>query len=266
LNALAEDWRADVVRASMYVQEGGYETDPKGFTDLVNSVVDMATARGLYVIVDWHMLSPGDPYYNLDRAKTFFADVASAHSDKVNVFYEVANEPNGVGWPLIKSYHEEIIPVIRKRDRDAIVLLGTRGWSSLGISDGSSEQEIIDDPVDAKNVMYTMHFYAASHGDAYLDALERASRKLPIFVTEWGTQKYSGDGENDFGMSQRYIHLMRREKISWTSWNFSDDHRSGAAFEPGTCPDGQFAGTSRLKPAGKWVRQRIRSADDFPGR
>ena len=76
LDALAGDWRADVLRVSMYVQEGGYETDPRRFTDLVHATIEQATARGLYAIVDWHMLAPGDPHHNLARARTFFSEIA----------------------------------------------------------------------------------------------------------------------------------------------------------------------------------------------
>ncbi|WP_233163796.1 glycoside hydrolase family 5 protein, partial [Glycomyces salinus] len=148
LDALAYDWGADVVRLSMYIQEDGYETDPEGFTARMHDLIDDATARGLYVIVDWHMLTPGDPHYNLDRAKTFFAEIAAEHGDQNNLFYEVANEPNGVSWAEIKSYHEQIIPVIRQHDSDGVVLLGTADWSSLGVSGGTDEQEVIDDPVD----------------------------------------------------------------------------------------------------------------------
>ena len=32
LDALANDWKADILRIAMYVQEQGYETDPAGFT------------------------------------------------------------------------------------------------------------------------------------------------------------------------------------------------------------------------------------------
>lgn len=259
LDALAADWKADVLRVSMYIQEGGYQTNPRKFTDLVHSIIEKATARGLYVIVDWHMLDPGDPYYNLARAKTFFAEIARVHKNKVNILYEVANEPNGVSWNRIKDYHEQIIPVIRSRDANAIILLGTRGWSSLGISDGANENEVINHPVSANNVMYTFHFYAASHGAAYLNALSRAANKLPMFVTEFGTQTFTGNGANDFVQAQKYIDLMKQKKISWVNWNYSDDMRSGAVFKPGTCPNGNFAGTTALKPAGKWVRERLRA-------
>lgn len=259
LDALADDWKADVLRISMYIQEGGYETDPRLFTDRVHNLIEMATARGMYAIVDWHMLSPGDPNYNLDRAKTFFTEIAGRHKNKPNVLYEVANEPNGVSWSSIRGYAHQIIPVIRAQDADGIVLVGTRAWSSLGVSDGADESEVVNSPVNASNIMYTFHFYAASHRDAYLSVLSRSADRIPVFVTEFGTQDYAGEGANDFAMSQRYLDVMAQKKISWVNWNFSDDHRSGAVFTTGTCPGGPFAGTSRLKQAGVWIRDQIRA-------
>ncbi|OLF05363.1 cellulase [Actinophytocola xinjiangensis] len=258
LDALSGDWGADVLRISMYVQEDGYETDPAGFTDRVSGIIDEATARGMYAIVDWHMLDPGDPYYNLERAKTFFTEIARRHNGNTNLLYEIANEPNGVPWSRIKSYAEELIPVIRAVDPETPILVGTRAWSSLGVSDGADESEVVNNPVNASNIMYTFHFYAASHRDEYLGALSRAADRLPMFVTEFGTQTYSGDGANDFAMAQRFLDLMADKQISWTNWNFSDDFRSGAVFETGTCPGGPYTTPERLKPAGEWIRDRIR--------
>ena len=258
IGALANDWGADVMRISMYIQEGGYETNPTHYTNLVSSIIDQVTARGMYALVDWHMLSPGDPYHNIQRAKTFFTEIGRRHNSKTNLLYEIANEPSGVSWSRIKSYAEELIPVIRAADPETPILVGTRAWSSLGLSEGGNENEVINNPVRASNIMYTFHFYAASHRDEYLNALSRAADRIPMFVTEFGTQTYTGDGANDFAMSQRYIDLMARKGISWTNWNFSDDHRSGAVFTEGTCPNGPFTGTTRLKSAGKWIRDRVR--------
>lgn len=247
-------WGADVLRISMYIQEGGYETDPEGFTNLVSSIIDQATERGLYAVVDWHMLSPGDPNHNLESAKTFFTEIANRHNDKTNLIYEIANEPNGVDWPTIKGYAEELIPVIRAVDPETPILVGTRAWSSLGVSDGADASEVINDPVNADNIMYTFHFYAASHGDEYLNELSSAAEAIPMFVSEFGTQEASGDGPNDFDNSQRYIDLMAEKQISWTNWNFSDDSRSGAVFNEGSCDSGSY---DSLKPAGEWIRDRI---------
>ncbi|MFF9016780.1 cellulase family glycosylhydrolase [Streptomyces sp. NPDC014870] len=265
LDALATDWKADILRVSTYVQEDGWETDPTKFTNLASTLIDQATARGMYVIVDWHMLDPGDPNANLANAKRFFTDIANRHKDKSNVLYEIANEPSGVSWSAIKSYAEQIIPVIRNIDGNAPVLVGTRAWSSLGVSEGGSETEVVNNQVNASNIMYTFHFYAFSHRDEYLATLSRAADRIPMFVTEFGTQNYAGEGTDDFAMTQKYIDLMASKKISWTNWNFSDDHRSGAVFKTGTCnSNGPWTGTSSLKEAGVWIRDRIRSADDFP--
>ncbi|MFE7132629.1 cellulase family glycosylhydrolase [Streptomyces sp. NPDC057638] len=267
LDALAGDWKADVLRISMYIQEGGYETNPRKFTDLVHSIIEQATARGMYAIVDWHMLSPGDPMVNLARAKTFFTEIAQRHRNKNNLLYEIANEPSGVAWSRIKGYAEELIPVIRAQDPDSPILVGTRAWSSLGVSESSNETEVINNPVRATNILYTFHFYAFSHREAYLNALSRAADRIPMFVTEFGTQNYAGEGSNDFAMSQRFLDLMASKKISWVNWNFSDDNRTGAVFKTGTCNSGgPWTGTAQLKPAGVWIRERTRTADDFPTR
>ncbi|MDP9818005.1 endoglucanase [Spirilliplanes yamanashiensis] len=264
LNVLANEWRADVLRISMYIQEGGYETDPAGFTAKVHDYIEKATARGMYAIVDWHMLTPGDPNFNLARAKTFFTEIASRHKNKNNIIYEIANEPSGVNWNSIKSYADQIIPVIRAQDSDGVVLVGTEDWSSFGASgENKGVERIKANPVNASNIMYVFHFYAASHDDYYLNTFRNAIANLPVFVTEFGTQKASGDEENNFAQSQKYLDLMRDNKVSWVNWNYSDDQRSGAVFTQGTCAAGAFSGTSRLKPAGAWIRERMSTPDDF---
>jgi hypothetical protein len=263
LDTLAYGWGADVFRIAMYVQEGGYETNPSGFTTQVKQLIDKATQRGMYALVDFHILTPGDPNYNLTRAKTFFTDIANTYKNNTNIIYEICNEPNGATWATIKSYADQIIPVIRAIDPDGVICVGTRGWSSLGVSEGSSAQEIVSNPLSYSNILYSFHFYAKSHQDTYLNQLDWASDRLPVFVTEFGTQEASADGTNDFTMAQKYIDLMRNKKISWSNWNFSDVAQSGGVWQTGTCPNGPW-NTSRLKEAGVWIHDRIVSpADDF---
>jgi endoglucanase len=264
LDALANDWKADLFRVSMYVQEEGYETNPTAFTNQVNNLVDLATARGLYVLIDFHILTPGDPHYNLERAKTFFAAVSARHANKNNVMYEIANEPNGVSWSSIKSYAEQVIPVIRGNDPDGIVVVGTRGWSSLGVSEGGNETEVVNNPVNAQNVMYAFHFYAASHQGPYRDAVSRAASRIPLFVTEFGTVDYTGSGPFDQASSTTWLNLLDSLKISYANWTFSDHSESSAALLPGTCNGGNYAGTGVLKASGQFIRGRIMTPDNFP--
>lgn len=261
LDALAYDWDADVLRISMYVQEGGWETDPVFYTNRVSELIDESLARGMYALVDFHQLSPGDPNYNTNNAITFFTEIANRHKDYNNVIYDICNEPNGVPWSSIKNYANQVIPVIRGIDPDAVILVGTHGWGSLGISDGASAQDIVNNPLTFDNIMYTFHFYAASHGMNYYNELDWASDRLPIFVTEFGSQDASGDNANNFTMANAYLDLLAEKKISWCNWNYSDDFRSGAVWQTGTCSSGNYT-TSNLKEAGLWVRERMLVPED----
>ncbi|WP_171990711.1 cellulase family glycosylhydrolase [Streptomyces sp. JHA26] len=264
LDALANDWRSDLLRISMYVQEDGYETDPAGFTNRVNSLVDMAEARGMYAVIDFHTLTPGDPNFNLDRAKTFFASVAARNAGKNNVIYEIANEPNGVSWAGIKSYAEQVIPVIRAADPDAVVIVGTRGWSSLGVSDGSNESEVVANPVNATNIMYAFHFYAASHKDNYRATVSRAASRLPLFVSEFGTVSATGGGAVDRASSIAWLDLLDQLKISYANWTYSDADEGSAAFRPGTCDGTDYSSSGVLTESGALLKSRISTPDNFP--
>ncbi|GAA3463901.1 cellulase family glycosylhydrolase [Saccharothrix longispora] len=264
LDALAADWKADLFRIAMYVQEQGYETNPTGFTNQVNSLVDLAEARGLYALIDFHTLTPGDPNHNLARAKTFFASVAARNAAKKNVIYEIANEPNGVSWAGIKSYAEQVIPVIRAADPDAVIIVGTRAWSSLGVSEGSNETEVVDNPVNATNIMYAFHFYAASHKDNYRATVSRAASRLPLFVTEFGTVSATGGGAFDRASTTAWLDLLDQLKISYANWTYSDADESSGAFRPGTCNGGTYTGSGVLTESGALIKSRISTPDDFP--
>ena len=189
--------------------------------------------------------------------REFFRWFTENFGSHPNFIYEVANEPNGVTWARIRSYADEIIPVVRAGAPDSVIVVGTRGWSSFGVADGGGPQEVIDNPVNASNVMYTFHFFAASHGSHYRAALETAANSLPVFVTEWGTPTFIGDGPHNFASAQAYVDLMAQKKISWTAWNYSDNPASSSAFTAGTCPEGPWTG-SHLTTSGNWIMDRIK--------
>jgi endoglucanase len=262
LKLLATNWGADVIRLSMYVQEDGYSVKPEFFTQLVDKLTDEVTKWNMYVIIDWHQLTPGDPFYNLDLAKQFFEHVSKKHAAKNNLFYEICNEPNGEGsdgvdvnWDRIYNYAMEIIPVIRKNDPDGIVIVGTPWWSS-------APDEVIGKPLPFNNIMYTIHFYAASHGQGTRNSTEAAAKAgLALFATEFGTQEYSGDGANDFNSSQKWLDLLAKYKISFANWNFSDHPYSGAVWTDGTCYSNGWS-DNNLKEAGHWIKDKLSNPPD----
>jgi endoglucanase len=256
-DVLAKDWESSVFRVATYATEGGYEENPKKFTALASRLIDMASERGMYVIVDWHMVEPGDPSNDLQNAMTFFKKITERHKHQSNVLYEIVNEPVQVSWAKVKSYAEKVIPVIRAKDPDSVILVGTRGWSTFGVSEYDNEREVLRNPVRASNIMYTFHFYAQAHREKFLRTLDRVSSKLPVFVTEWGMQSWTGYA-NDFAMSQKFVDLMAKKKISWTNWSIGDGMGDGDIFKKGACSRGKFTDPNILKPAGVWIRQQIR--------
>lgn len=262
LNSLIKDWGADILRVSMYMQESGWTTNKTKYTAMVDQVIEAATAKGLYVIVDFHQLSPGDPNANLDNAIEYFTHMVPKHGPKGNVLYEICNEPSGVKWSAIKQYADKVIPVIRKFDTKSPILVGTMGWSSLGVSGNGPWSDITASPITDGNHMYTFHFYAADHGNEYRSALSAAADKLPMFISEFGSQEATGGGSNDFASTQSWLDLLAQKKISWVNWNFSDDQLSGAVLKGGTCPNGPWTGSS-LKEAGTWIQSKMNTPDNF---
>ena len=193
---LREDWGANAVRFALYSdEEGGYATDGRRveLNDLVLKGVEYATAADMYAIVDWHILSDGNPRTHAWAAKEFFKLVSARLADHDNVIYEICNEPNGkTTWADVKAYAAEIIPVIRANDPDAVIVVGTPTWSQ-------DIQDAAADPLSEDNVMYALHFYAATHQDDLRDRLKTAVEGgLPVFVTEFGICEASGAGEIDY--------------------------------------------------------------------
>jgi hypothetical protein len=257
VQALANDWGADVLRIAMYVDEGGYLNGKEAMRAKVNQIIDWAEQSGIYCIIDWHILNPGDPNVHTADAIEFFQIMAQRNAAKKNVIYEICNEPNGVNWSQIKSYAQQVIPVIRQYAPNSIVLVGTPNWDQR-------PQDVLSDPLSYSNILYTVHFYAASH--FFQNDVKSVTNQLPLFFSEWGTSTYSGGGNLDFNNGQAWLDLMAgnnpgNQKISWCNWTYSDAGESSAALNSGACNAQQWNNTS---PSGTWVKDHILNpADDF---
>ena len=68
------DYGANLFRCAMYTDEGGYISNPSVKDTLINAV-DSAIRQDMYVIIDWHILSDGNPMQHIDDAVDFFAAI-----------------------------------------------------------------------------------------------------------------------------------------------------------------------------------------------
>ena len=218
---LSEQDGVNLIRLALYtygVGIVGYCTkgDKERHKQDIETGVELAKKHNMYVLIDWHILSDGDPNTYVDEAKRFFAETAEKYAGYDNVIYEICNEPNKVDWPAVKRYAEEVIPVIREKDPKALIIVGNPEWSK-------DLRSAAADPLAFDNIMYTLHFYAASHGQEYRDMTEELSRKgLPVFVTEYGITAASGGLPRDAESADEWIELLEKENISYCLWALSN--------------------------------------------
>lgn len=253
---LRDDWNTNVVRLAMYVDEWGngqcYMGNKSGSLELLEKGVDICIKLDMYVIIDWHVLNPGDPSKYTNEAKSFFETVSKRYAKYPNVIYEICNEPNGgASWSgNIKPYAEKIIPVIRKNAPNSVIIVGTPTWS----------QEIdkpLSDPLNYKNVMYAFHFYAATHAGLRSNVENCVAQGLPVFVSEFGTCDASGGGANDFNETQKWLSYFDKQGISYCNWSICNKDETCSVLRSGTSANGNWS-ESNLTENGKWIRNWLR--------
>lgn len=251
---LRDDWNTNVIRLAMYTAEGGYcEGNKEKLKALIDDGVQAATKLGMYVIIDWHILHDNNPQINKAEAKAFFEEMSSKYKNYDNVIYEICNEPNGgADWDRdIKPYAEEIISVIRKNSPDSVIIVGTPTWSQ-------DIDKAAANPLKEKNVLYALHFYAATHTDWLRQRLTACYNKgLPVFVSEFGCCDASGNGGNDFGQTKLWLDLLDKYGISYINWNLANKNESSSAFKESASTNGNWSAND-LSQSGAWMRKWFR--------
>ena len=246
---LKTDFKCTVVRAAMGIEAGKYAyfKEPVFSLEKIEAVVNGAIKSDIYVVIDWHSHN-----INLEESKLFFDKMSKKYGKHPNIIYEIFNEPDQETWEEVKAYSEDIIKVIRKNDPDNIILIGSPHW----------DQDIdiaAKNPIKGyDNLMYTMHFYAATHKKELRDKTEIAlNLGLPIFVSESAGMEATGDGYLDMKSWTEYIEWMESRKISWITWSVSDKDETCSILKKSASSEGNWK-DSDLKESGIAVRDFLR--------
>lgn len=285
-SALSNDWGCNVIRLAMYVAEDGYATDPSLKQQVIKGI-NFAIQNDMYVIVDWHMINPGDPSAAVySGAKDFFTEIAGLYPNNPHIIYELCNEPNGgnepgvandaAGWTTVKNYSEPIIKALRDGGNSNLVIVGSPNWSQR-------PDLAADNPIQDSNILYSFHFYSGTHQTSDNDtdrsnimsnvryALEHG---VGVFCTEWGTSEASGDKGPYLDAADAWLDYMNANNISWCDWSLSNKNETSAAFLPYV--SGVSTGTSldpgsdqkwdvdELSVSGEYARARIKGIDYAP--
>lgn len=242
--ALSNEWGCNVIRLAMYVGENGYATDTT-LEDKVIEGIKLAKANNMYAIVDWHVLTPGDPTADVYKgASKFFKEIAAKFPNDPNVIYELCNEPNdggaqGVpndasGWKAVKGYAEPIIKDLRDAGNTNLVIVGSPNWSQR-------PDLAADDPIADTNTAYTVHFYSGTHetsdvstnrDNVMSNARYALEHGVAVFASEWGDSNADGTGGPFLDKADTWLEFLNENNISWCNWSLSNKGETSAAFLP----------------------------------
>ena len=252
VESFAKDWNAGIIRVAMGTQgNGNYLEDPDANIDRVERVVEAAIENGLYVIIDWHSHQAEQ---DIDEAKTFFTAIAKTYGETPNVIYEIYNEPlDTTDWAsVVKPYSEDLIKTIRAIDPDNLIIVGTQSWDQ-------DVDKAADDPITGQsNILYALHFYAASHkSDLRKKARYAIKKGLPLILSEWGSVTYTGDGTFDPKSARKWMKFAKKHHLSHLNWAVSDKAESASMFRPSASSDGKWTDKD-LTPSGQLVREIMR--------
>ena len=256
LKTLRDDWKANVFRLAMYTMEGGFldGANQEEQFNLIDAGVRITKELGMYCLIDWHILADYNPNDHIEEAKKFFDRVSKKYASEDHVIYEICNEPNmDVKWPEVKKYADEVISVIRKNDKENVILVGTPTWSQ-------DVDLVAENPVaDPHNVMYVLHFYAATHKDDLRNkAVKAINDGTPIFISEFSICDASGNGEIDYDSAAKWVELIDKYKLSFIGWNLSNKDESSAVLLP-NCTKLSNWKEEDLNETGIWLRNTLRS-------
>ena len=255
---LSEDWGVKIVRAAIGADDharadnpgipDGYTGNPQLALDCLFNVIDGARENGIYVIVDWHshVLHP-------EKAKDFFTKVATRYADCPNVIYELYNEPVEDSWADLKAYAEELIPLITGISRvHPLILMGCPHWDQ-------DIHLVAEDPISSyDNLMYTVHFYAATHKDYLRERCDGAlAAGIPILLSECAGCEASGDGDVDEESWRTWSDWATANGLTMLTWSLSDKDETCSMLTKEASSEGPWP-EEVIKPWGRTVKDWIK--------
>ncbi len=262
IKGLVDKWKIEIIRVPHGVGGDKGGGPMANWQNVDETVIQAAIDNGIYVIIDFHSHVA---HTQTEDAKTFFKTMASKWGKYPNVIFEIYNEPMAANmWSSIKTYADQVIPVIRQNGgTDNLVIVGNSEYS---IRPG----EAVSNPIKDSNVAYTFHFYAGSHSldggaysgnPTYRNGINQAIQAgLTVFVTEWGTVDASGNGGYNKSSSDAWMSYLDQKKISWCNWSVHSKDESASIFaNQSSYTNPQNWSYSGYSESGKYVYDQLQS-------
>ena len=142
------------------------------------------------------------------------------------------------------------LSLILSKKVDAVILVGTPKWS----------QEVnfaADMPLEFDNVMYSVHYYAATHKKELRDKAQYALNKgAAVFIDEYSNCDASGNGIIDDEEAHAWAKFVDENNLSYAQWNLSNRDESSAMVKADCTKTSDWTDED-LTTTGKWMVARL---------
>jgi len=219
-NMATDQYFAKVIRLPIlpgdprYMMEGWFQDNGEDiyFNKHLKPLVDELTSKGIYVIIDLHLVQDYAELY--PKVEQFWSYIAPKFKDNPYVLYEIFNEPiRPDDWNTWKTaIAQPAYDLIRSLAPDNLVLVGGPYWSSHMAGAATN-------PVVGTNIVYVGHIYSNQSESRWVTNYEPVIAKYPMFITEWGFETGGTQG-GDINFGESLEAWLSKHNLSWTVWNF----------------------------------------------
>jgi aryl-phospho-beta-D-glucosidase BglC (GH1 family) len=212
---------------------------------LVKQVIDHCAAHGCYVILDLHWSDAGEWGKEIGQHKMpdrhsvdFWKDVAATYKQHPAVIFDLYNEPHDVSWDVwhdggkvtekdrkaskITEYQavgmKTLFDTVRATGAKNVVIVGGLDWSYN--LDGILAGKQLTDK-DGNGIIYANHAYPfkGESVEKWIARMETATAKLPVIVSEWGSDRKGGAGLLGEQWVRRVLQALDDHNWAWTAWD-----------------------------------------------
>ncbi|MBK8944565.1 MAG: glycoside hydrolase family 5 protein [Ignavibacteriae bacterium] len=129
----------------------------ENFFARVDEVINQALQNNLIVIINIHHFNElyFHPFKFEEKFYLLWKQISEHYKNyPENLLFEILNEPHHFLTPRIwNNQIKKVVPVIRNKNRDRILLIGPAKWNNL---EGLRKLEV---PKEFKNIIITFHYY-----------------------------------------------------------------------------------------------------------
>ena len=206
-----------------------------------DTVVNLASAAGLYVIINYHDVGGYEKAY----LEKFWDLVAPRYRQRTHVAYELMNEP--VKWfprdykdehlTDIQSLYERVRGLAPKTHQILLTFANTASYDQVSMCDVAERLSATGNGINWDNASVGFHPYQTAKSSAPIVEL---ARRFPAINTEQNLPGNEGcvamDGE-EFG-----VQTMERLGLSWCHWHLHGPERFATNYLGLVLPDATAKG------------------------